>query len=164
MSQLTDAADQLLAHITKLEAFKTAANALYGLDALATAEAEAKSRRQVIETAAATAEDELAATKKAMADAVSGCDAECAKMREEARAQSQAIQLEGIAEADRVKAKAHDDAVLAQQDERQARLRADQAQAEHDAVRLEIDAARQTLAELTGKIEKAQAKIAAMLS
>lgn len=182
MSQLTDAADILLAHTTKLEAFKTAANALYGLDALATAEAEAKARIAAIDKQRAAGQQELEALNKELADHVASVAQARAQSAQEAQATLEATNAQAVAivndatvaakaivdkantDAEDIKTQAASKASAFRQETADAEKATAAAKAELAEVQGHIETERAMLADLTAKIAAAQDKIKTMLA
>jgi chromosome segregation ATPase len=182
MSQLTDAADALNQHAKTLEAFKTCAQALYGLDSLAQAQTEADARRQAIEAKAADAQkqlNELDTRVKAQTDAseqivanthatvqslLDDATAKAKKIMDDAAAHAKVIADQASADGDKTRADAAQHASDAAQAALDSQKAVDQAKTDLAAVNLEIDTANQTLKDITDKITAAQAKIASMLS
>ena len=178
MSQLSDAADTLRQHIRVLDALKTAAAALDGLDAIDNATNEANVRRQTAEQRANDAQNSLNAITgkvKAQEAEIAQREAQAAQAMEKAKADREALLAEAgdkstqlleqaKADGEQIKHQARMAVAGAQKDALDAQTARDKALEEHAAIKVNIDQAQAELAVWTGKIEEAKAKIQAMLA
>jgi chromosome segregation ATPase len=174
MSRLRDAADSLKRHIKVLEDLQFAAGALEGLDSIENEQREAQDRLNVINQQADSAKGRVAhlleqaqaldeanqaalvqtaqAAAKTLADAKTKIDELIAAASERAKN----LLSDATDQADKIKAAAQ----AAAQDAVQAAADARQAVEKSNA---ELETAKQTLSDLTAKIEAGKAKVAAFL-